>query len=122
VDVWSGVSNSKWYDISKNRMKDFNKAISNPFEALASLMNESNIINISFEHINVKIPMVFQEDINFYRLYLLQRLEVNQDIMNKWKSFYDSLTTDCSKIEDKEKRDECNKEVQENLNSFITFE
>jgi hypothetical protein len=49
-------------------------------------MNESNIINISTEPINVKIPMIFAEDINAYDLYLQQWLEVNQGIVNQWKS------------------------------------
>jgi hypothetical protein len=49
-------------------------------------MNESNIINISTEPITVKIPMIFAEDINAYELYLQQRLEVNEGIVNQWKN------------------------------------
>ena len=41
-------------------------------------MNQSNIINISLETLNVKIPMLFSADINAYEMYLKQRLEVNQ--------------------------------------------
>jgi hypothetical protein len=48
-------------------------------------MNESNIINISVETINVKVPIVFAEDINSYELYLQQRLDTNQKIVDKWK-------------------------------------
>jgi hypothetical protein len=48
-------------------------------------MNESNIINISVETINVKVPIVFAEDINSYELYLQQRLDTNQKIVDKWQ-------------------------------------
>jgi hypothetical protein len=40
-------------------------------------MNESNIINISTETLNVKVPMIFAEDINGYELYLNQWLDIN---------------------------------------------
>ena len=76
---------TKWSDISYDNLKKLNKAISNPFEWLANLMNESNIINISVETINVKVPIVFAEDINSYELYLQQRLDTNQKIVDKWQ-------------------------------------
>lgn len=75
-----------WSDINHENLENFNNAISNPFEALANLMNESNIINISVEPITVKIPMIFSEDINEYSIYLQQWLEVNKEILNGWES------------------------------------
>jgi hypothetical protein len=67
-------------------MRKLNKSISNPFDALASLMNESNIINISVEPITVKVPMIFAEDITTYEIYLQQWLEVNGQIIDRWKA------------------------------------
>lgn len=86
---------TRWSDINYNNMKLLNKSISNPFDALASLMNESNIINISTEPITVKVPIIFQEDIDSYWLYLQQWLEVNQDRMNRWKALYEAASASC---------------------------
>jgi hypothetical protein len=47
-------------------MRDFNASISNPFESLASLMNQSEIFNISTETLTVKVPMIYPEDIASY--------------------------------------------------------
>ena len=77
---------TKWSDINYDNLNKFNKSISNPFEALAGLLNETNLINISVEPITVKIPMIFAEDINAYQLYLQQWLEVNEWIINQWRS------------------------------------
>ena len=76
---------TKWSDISYDNLNKLNKTIANPFESLASLLNESNILNISVEPITVKIPMIFAEDINAYSIYLQQRLTTNEEIFNRWK-------------------------------------
>ncbi len=73
-----------WSSINSENLEQFNKAISNPFEALASLMNESNIINISVEPLTVKVPMIYSEDINEYSIYLQQWLDVNRKILSGW--------------------------------------
>ncbi|MBR7037333.1 hypothetical protein IKI14_05850 [bacterium] len=75
---------SDWQDNNYNNLLSFNKAIANPFESLASILNQSNILNISVEPVTVKIPWIFAEDIDAYKLYLDQWLEVNQDIVNQW--------------------------------------
>ena len=77
---------TKWSDISYDNLNKLNKTIANPFESLASLLNESNILNISVEPITVKIPMIFAEDINAYSIYLQQRLSTNEEIFNRWKA------------------------------------
>jgi hypothetical protein len=69
---------SWWEQVATDTLKNTNKQLANPFEGLATLMNQSNIINISLETLNVKIPMLFSADINAYEMYLKQRLEVNQ--------------------------------------------
>ena len=122
-DKENGVSKiSDWSSINYANLKSLNKSISNPFESLASLMNESNIINISTEQITVKIPMIFAEDIDAYNLYLNQRLEVNKRIINDWKVLLESFVTRCSSIENVEEREICYTNSRNNLNSFIEFE
>jgi hypothetical protein len=77
---------TKWSDISYGNLTKLNQTISNPFESLASLLNESNVINISVEPLTVKVPMIFSEDINAYEIYLQQWLSTNEAIFNEWKS------------------------------------
>ncbi|MBO7505334.1 hypothetical protein J6T66_04295 [bacterium] len=53
---------------------------------MASLMNESKLINIYTEPLTIEVPMIFSEDINEYQFYLEQWLEENNNIMEEWKS------------------------------------
>ena len=66
-----------WSYVNSNNLNQINDSIANPFESFASLLNESNIINISVEPITVKIPMISAEDINSYEIYLEQWLDIN---------------------------------------------
>ena len=120
-DYTSKVKTSQRYWISNQSIDEFNDKIWNPFEALASLMNQSNIINISTEPLTVKVPMIFSEDINEYEFYLNQRLEENQAILDSWKTMLDWLLTNCAKLPENE-RDACKAKANENLASFIEFE
>ncbi len=86
VETWIASKLWGFSYINTDNLQNFNKAISNPFEALASLMNESNIINITVEPITVKVPMIFPENINEYSIYLQQWLEVNEKILYDWAS------------------------------------
>jgi hypothetical protein len=119
-------------------MKEFNKSIANPFEALASLMNESNIINISMENVDVKIPMIFKEDIDTYYLYLQQWLDRNEKIMERWEEMYNTFAKNCSKEEltsdeknglseeqikqsTEKKQQDCRNKRDKELSSFVEF-
>jgi hypothetical protein len=113
---------TKWSDISNETLENFGKSISNPFESLASLFNESNIINISTELITVKVPMVFKEDIDAYSLYLQQWLQENERIINDWKNVLEPLKLNCSAIENEKERKACYETAQRNRESFVEFE
>ena len=128
-EIWTSTGDkqkmppmTRWSDINYNNMKLLNKSISNPFDALASLMNESNIINISTEPITVKVPIIFQEDIDSYWLYLQQWLEVNQDRMNRWKTLYETASASCWKEKTEKAKQECYETTQKNLNDFVQLE
>ena len=112
---------TRWSDISNETLENFGKSISNPFESLASLFNESNIINISTELITVKVPMVFKEDIDAYSLYLQQWLEENERIINDWENVLRPLVSNCSAIEDEKERSVCYDTAKRNLDAFIEF-
>ena len=108
-------------DITYDKLTEFNKSISNPFESLASLMNESNIVNISTETLVVKVPMIFAEDINEYYIYLQQWLDKNKEIVDGWETLLNTFKASCSKEPTEEKQDECRKNAQKNIDSFIEF-
>ena len=110
---------SNWTDINYDNLTKFNRAISNPFEALASLLNQSNLVNISMQTLNVKIPMIFKEDIDAYEFYLQQRLEENQEIVERWNEILKTLVDKC---DDEPDPVACRQQRNENLSSFIQFQ
>ena len=118
-EAWSGKT-STWDWISNESVSEFNSKIWNPFEALASLMNESNIINVSTEPLTVKVPMIFSEDINAYQFYLQQWLEENEAIMQEWESVLGAVRTNCSK-KPVEEQAACRANADKNLSAFIEF-
>ena len=122
IDTWLASRLGAWSYVNHDNLDKLNKSIWNPFESLAGLMNESNIINISVEPVTVKVPMVFAEDIDAYSLYLTQWLEVNQRIVEQWSGALSSVGTHCSKIEDEKEKELCYNNARKNLESFIEFE
>jgi hypothetical protein len=86
---------SKWEDNNYDNLVSLNRAISNPFESLASLLNESNLINVSVEPVTIRVPRIFAEDINAYELYLRQWLEVNSEIVKEWEDVLSPLVNNC---------------------------
>ena len=119
-EAWSGKS-SKWDRYSYENVSELNSKIGNPFEALASLMNESNIINISTETLTVKVPMIFSEDINAYQFYLQQWLIENENILKEWEDVVGTLTNSCSEKPAAEQA-ACREKAQQVLSSFIEFQ
>lgn len=113
---------SAWERISRENVEEFNKQIANPFEALSSLMNESNIINISTETLTVKVPMIFPEDINAYEIYLHQWLDTNTQIVNERKSVLETMVANCDKEATEHEKNVCREKANENLRSFIEFQ
>ena len=116
----SGGKDSKWSWISNQTVRDLNNKIGNPFETLATLMNESNLINITIEPLTIKVPMIFSEDINEYEFYLEQWLEENEAIMGEWESVFNWLIADCDKrpIDEQES---CRAKVSSDLGAFVEF-
>ncbi len=112
---------SEWKDNNYDNLKSFNNAIANPFEGLASILNESNIINISVEPVTVKVPWIFEEDINSYVFYLWQWLEVNTEIVNEWSWALNTFLVNCKEIQDEKEKQECYNNAKNNLDSFIEF-
>ena len=117
---WSGKSSQRDLYSAENVSQLTNK-IWNPFEGLASLMNESKLINIYTEPLTIEVPMIFSEDINEYQFYLEQWLEENNNIMEEWKSVLTAFWVNCSK-KPAEEQELCIAKANEYLNSFVEFE
>lgn len=92
-----------------------NRILTNPFEEIAGLFNSTNLINVSTKNLNVKVPMIFAEDINSYELYLLQWLETNTQTFNEWRKIFDALTAICLWKTDKQ----CTQDQQEKINEMV---
>ena len=114
------IRGTPWAGISNQTVSEFNNKIGNPFEALATLMNESNIVNITIEPLTVKVPMIFSEDINEYEFYLEQWLDENKAIMGEWESMFNWLLADCNKRPLNE-QEACREKVNRDLGAFIEF-
>ena len=80
-----------WKRNAQEKLDDFSQTIANPFESLASLMNQSNIINITTEPLVVKVPMIMNDDIASYSLYLQQWVDENKSILNERTTVINSL-------------------------------
>jgi hypothetical protein len=77
------------------RTQSLNDHIANPFEQLATLFNKTNLINIQTKKLTVKIPMIYNEDINTYEIYLRQRASTNAEIIEQRTIRVDSLLGTC---------------------------
>jgi hypothetical protein len=84
-------------------MRTVNDQLANPFEQLSLLFNESKLININTKNLTVKIPMIFNEDINAYDIYLKERMNINTQIAQQRIDLVTSVKDLC--IEDFEKYD-----------------
>lgn len=127
--------NLQAYKNLSTTIEDFNDKIANPFEELSILFNKSNLININTKNLNVKIPMIFSEDINAYEIYLNQRADTNRKIIDERKTLIESISTVCLNKDlltnDKEtiansgtlqqKKQECSEEIQRKLQEMIKF-
>lgn len=116
---WNKDLISRRKSISRESLDDFNDEISNPFESLASLMNQSNIINISTEPLVVKVPFIMNEDIVTYDLYLRQWLEDNRKIVAEWSGVINSLIWSCSNRTLEEAQEMCKWKASSDQKSCI---
>ena len=110
---------SAWKSISHERLDEFNQKIGNPFESLTSLLNQSNIINITTEPLVVKVPFIMNEDITSYGLYLQQWLEENKKIIDEWDKVITALAWSCSEKTLKQAQDSCKSEASSKRESCI---
>ena len=113
---------SDFSTITYDNLMDYNKWMSNPFETLAVMLNQSNIINVSTELLTVKVPIITSDEINAYEFYLHQWIQTNSKIVEERKTLLNSMWASCNKEETEEKKQACLEEARKNLEAFVEFE
>ena len=119
TDGWN--NQSSWERFSRESLLDLSESMANPFESLASLVNQSNIMNISTRKLTVKVPFIYTEDVSSYSIYLQEWMDVNYGIFEDWKDSIKSLNASCAKKQWKE-REECYAKAWEYLDALDDFE
>lgn len=69
---------------TRQGMKEQSQKISNPFDAIGGMFQNTPLINVNTRNINIQVPFVGQEDITRYQSYLNDWMERNQQIMQDW--------------------------------------
>lgn len=83
---------------SKEKLTALNLANGdNPFEKLQAFFNEKELVNISSQTLNVRIPWIYSEDIEAYKNYLLTWVETNKEVLNWREKVISSAILSCQK-------------------------
>lgn len=94
------------------------------------MFSSSNLLTITTQKLNVKVPMIYAEDINSYELYLRQWLEVNSQLLNDWLILSETITSICTARVDAGnvsapdltvERAKCGADMQRKVNEIVSF-
>ena len=86
--------------ISKEQIKQLNLAEgANPFKDLQELFNNTELVNIRTQRIQIKVPWIYSEDIEAYKNYLLTWYEDNSTTLNWWIATAESAVANCKKAD-----------------------
>jgi hypothetical protein len=78
------VESVKKFNIVSDKIKELDLAWwVNPFKELEELFNQTDLINITTQNIPIRVPWIYNEDIEAYKNYLLTRYDQNLTII-KW--------------------------------------
>ena len=69
----------------------------NPFEKLQTFFNNKELVNISSQTLNIKVPRIYSEDIEAYKGYLLTWKETNKETLKGWNAIIDLSLWNCKK-------------------------
>jgi len=83
--------------LKKDSMTTLWNEMSNPFEAIQTMFNEVELVNIETKNVIVKVPMIYGEDLVQYINQMKSRLETNQKILTEWTHFFQSTISFCVK-------------------------
>ncbi|MCF7835358.1 VCBS repeat-containing protein, partial [Candidatus Gracilibacteria bacterium] len=117
--------------IQKGQLKGLSESLSNPFEYIGGLFSDVSLVKINTKNINIKVPMIYSEDILAYGNYLNQRKTTNlgekdangelikKGIIHKWTDLINGAIGMCAmdlgKIDTKQNVKEKYTEVKKQL-------
>lgn len=84
------------------------EAESNPFYRIEQLFNDVELITISHRDVMVDVPYIRTTDLSLYKTQFVWWAQRNDTIIEQWIDYGDGLATECLKLSDPEKRQECN--------------
>ena len=85
-------------DVSREEVKKLNLAEwANPFKELQELFNNTELVKVSTQNINIRIPRIYSEDIEAYKNYLLTWYEDNSTTLNWWIASAEAAVANCKK-------------------------
>jgi hypothetical protein len=99
--------NTKMWD-KQQLTKRLDVKLSNPFDKLAILFNESELIKISTRDVLVEIPFVYKQDIGKMKGIFNAWKERNQPIIEAWKNMSKDILMKCEAIQNQFEREKCN--------------
>jgi hypothetical protein len=119
------VSLIKWTQSKQALTKQLDTVLSNPFDKLAVMFNESELIRISSRDVIVEIPRVYTEDIGKLKWIYTSWLARNKVIWKERELSYQDMVKKCDNISDQFDKEKCqnsaNKMLQIN-SQFGQFE
>lgn len=89
--------------LSKQAYDTYAKNIGqNPFEAIMKMFANVPLINLNSKDINIKIPLLWSDEITKYKSYLQSRLDKNQETSDQRDRLANELDTTCQESDIKE--------------------
>lgn len=95
------VDSVKKFNIVSDKIKELDLAWwVNPFKELEELFNQTDLINITTQNIPIRVPWIYNEDIEAYKNYLLTWYDQNLTIIKWWDAAIEAAIADCSSKEE----------------------
>lgn len=91
----------------QNLTKKLDTTLSNPFDKLAVLFSQSELIHISTKDVLIDIPRVYTEDIGKLKGIWSAWLTRNKVIIDEWANFGKDLIKQCDTISDTAEKQKC---------------
>lgn len=107
IDLTGGGKLARWINnssaflrkIAPNQaaLQSLSDGLNNPFDQVAKLFENTPLIQINSRDIQVKVPMIYEEDISRYTSYLTTRWERNQVIIKDRETIFQATFGICGR-------------------------
>jgi hypothetical protein len=89
---------------SKKQLSNMSDAVNNPFDAVISMFDAVPLVKLHTRDVNLKIPMVYSEDVENYVNYLNTWLGTQMKILRRWIYALSDVFALCGTISQEEAR------------------